>query len=715
MATHDYVIDNSTGANVRADLNLVLQAILSNNSSSSAPSTTAAYMWWADTNAGVLKIRNSANNDWVELLQLDGTITLEDGSASAPALANRGDLDTGVFFGAANQFNVATGGVERLKIDSTAVVYNEGGAAVDFRIESDTNANCFMLDASQSSIGINVAPATGYGLDILGISGYDDVFRLTAVGTNIGPRINLTPTGTGVARINATANNFQLQQGGTTALTIDTNGSVGIGTTSPLSGAKLTVASLSLAITGQNTAHSANSLRIGEEGSGLAQLRAYGADTSNAGSFQFTTSNSDGTGGSTNALRITSDGKLLVGQNSDTDGQICMQGVLAFSAGGSGTAGTSNARPNISRGADGQLLLAAGKDSGSSIRFDVAASASTNAAEIARFDSSGRFMIGQTSAGVPFTVTAAASAFGGQNTTGVFGDTASFAAGVGGGITLSGRYNSSSSQVGFAAIRGRKENSTDGDYDGVLTFATRPNGGVMTEQMRINSSGRVGIGTTSPTNVLEVDNGSSQCFARISTTNTGSGVAGLIIANSSKTAYNDGIKIKHGAGVALVTGLDDTSICRFSPLDGASGNFHVFGALSKGSGSFLIDHPLESKKDTHNLVHSFVEAPQADLIYRGKIALSDGSATVNIDTVSGMSEGTFVALNRNVQCFTTNETGWSAVKGSVSGNILTITAEDNSCSDTISWLVIGERQDQHMKETTWTDNDGKVIVEPLKA
>ena len=28
MATHDYVIDNSTGANVRADINNVLQAIL---------------------------------------------------------------------------------------------------------------------------------------------------------------------------------------------------------------------------------------------------------------------------------------------------------------------------------------------------------------------------------------------------------------------------------------------------------------------------------------------------------------------------------------------------------------------------------------------------------------------------------------------------------------------------------------------------------------
>ena len=72
MAVHDYVIDNSTGANVRADINNALAAIVSNNSSSSEPSTKYAYMWWADTTNGILKIRNSANDGWVELLQLDG-------------------------------------------------------------------------------------------------------------------------------------------------------------------------------------------------------------------------------------------------------------------------------------------------------------------------------------------------------------------------------------------------------------------------------------------------------------------------------------------------------------------------------------------------------------------------------------------------------------------------------------------------------------------
>jgi hypothetical protein len=29
-------------------------------------------------------------------------------------------------------------------------------------------------------------------------------------------------------------------------------------------------------------------------------------------------------------------------------------------------------------------------------------------------------------------------------------------------------------------------------------------------------------------------------------------------------------------------------------------------------------------------------------------------------------------------------------------------------------MVIGERQDKHMLDATWTDDNGKVIVEPLK-
>ena len=165
MATHDYIISNGTGAAVRSDLNNALAAIVSNNSNSSEPATKYAYQWWADTSNAVMKIRNSANDGWIELFQLDGTITLEDGSASTPALANRGDLDTGVFFGGANEFNIATAGTERFVINangrcgigatdaSTAqlVVYrqtvNSGNPVLEVRSNHDTtNSVKFSID-----------------------------------------------------------------------------------------------------------------------------------------------------------------------------------------------------------------------------------------------------------------------------------------------------------------------------------------------------------------------------------------------------------------------------------------------------------------------------------------------------------------------------------------------------------------------------------------
>ena len=149
-------------------------------------------------------------------------------------------------------------------------------------------------------------------------------------------------------------------------------------------------------------------------------------------------------------------------------------------------------------------------------------------------------------------------------------------------------------------------------------------------------------------------------------------------------------------------------------LEGDTGNAIFSGALSKGSGSFRIAHPLPELNETHNLVHSFIEGPQADLIYRGKVKLVKGKAEINIDESSDMTEGTFEVLCGDVQCFTTNETDWCPIKGSVKGNILKIVAKDKDCKDTISWMVIGERKDQHILETDWTDDEGHVIVEPLK-
>jgi hypothetical protein len=147
-------------------------------------------------------------------------------------------------------------------------------------------------------------------------------------------------------------------------------------------------------------------------------------------------------------------------------------------------------------------------------------------------------------------------------------------------------------------------------------------------------------------------------------------------------------------------------------LEGAGG-VHAQGNFTKSSGNFRIPHVLAGLTTTTDLVHSFVEGPQADNLYRGRATLVAGISTVNIDTTNNMTDGTFVNLNRDVQCFTSNETGWTAVKGSVTGNLLTIVAQDNTCTDTISWMVVGERWDLAMYDpkNSMTDENGKVRTE----
>jgi len=127
-------------------------------------------MWWADTTTGVLKQRNAANSAWViigtlastnlGLLSLaGGTLTgamLADdaGTAALPAIAFDGDTNTGIFRAGADQFNIATNGVERVEFGNTEVVFNDDGADVDFRVEGDTNPNLFKIDAGLDEVQV---------------------------------------------------------------------------------------------------------------------------------------------------------------------------------------------------------------------------------------------------------------------------------------------------------------------------------------------------------------------------------------------------------------------------------------------------------------------------------------------------------------------------------------------------------------------------------
>lgn len=73
MAQHDYSLANQNTASYRGDLNHSLAATVSQNSGGTAPTTTYAYMLWADTATGLLKIRNAANSAWIEVGTLAST------------------------------------------------------------------------------------------------------------------------------------------------------------------------------------------------------------------------------------------------------------------------------------------------------------------------------------------------------------------------------------------------------------------------------------------------------------------------------------------------------------------------------------------------------------------------------------------------------------------------------------------------------------------
>ncbi len=128
------------------------------------------------------------------------------------------------------------------------------------------------------------------------------------------------------------------------------------------------------------------------------------------------------------------------------------------------------------------------------------------------------------------------------------------------------------------------------------------------------------------------------------------------------------------------------------------------GALTKFSGSFEIPHP--TKGGDWQLRHSFIEGPTCDNIYRGTATLDGGSATIDLDTVSNMTDGTWEALNTNPWSMASSS--GNAITWSLSGKILTIEGPDGAVC---SWMVIGERKDPSIIKSRLTDDNGKLITE----
>ena len=322
MATHDYEIDNSTGANVRIDINNVLKAILTNNSGTTDPATiistnvgSKAFSFWADTNSSpaVLKIRNAADNAWIELFQLDGTLTLEDGSASTPALAFRDDLNTGIFSSAADTFNVATGGVERMELGATTI-FNEDGADVDFRIESDSVTHMFFIDSGNNRVGISDSSPT-CTFEVGGTTSQTAIFQSNQSTTTVsildtdGDGLNISGgTAFGHRIHTSTSESLQLGVNNSTKLTIDSSGRVLIGTTTEGNAFADDLTIATAAQTGitirSGTTHTGN-IYFSDATSGGAEAAGFFEYDHNTNKFSFGTNELTG-------VQINSSGKVSV-------------------------------------------------------------------------------------------------------------------------------------------------------------------------------------------------------------------------------------------------------------------------------------------------------------------------------------------------------------------------------------------------------------------
>jgi hypothetical protein len=120
-----------------------------------------------------------------------------------------------------------------------------------------------------------------------------------------------------------------------------------------------------------------------------------------------------------------------------------------------------------------------------------------------------------------------------------------------------------------------------------------------------------------------------------------------------------------------------------------NGGFTITGSISKGSGTFVIDHPLDPKNKL--LFHSFVESPDVKNLYDGIATLDEnGEATIELPAY-------FDALNRDPR--------YQAKPIGASMPNLSIKAEEHDNRFTIgggapggqvSWQITGIRHDPYI-------------------
>jgi hypothetical protein len=189
--------------------------------------------------------------------------------------------------------------------------------------------------------------------------------------------------------------------------------------------------------------------------------------------------------------------------------------------------------------------------------------------------------------------------------------------------------------------------------------------------------------------------GSSDTFIGVyGSSADGEGVSGLSLHSTGVEAISFGQERSDAAIYAL------GDVSQVGALAGMFiGDVSINGSLSKGGGSFKIDHPLDP--ENKYLYHSFVESPDMMNIYNGNITTDgDGQAVVELPEW-------FEALNRDFryQLTVIGSFAQAMVSEKVKGNRFVI--KTNAPNTEVSWQVTGIRHDN------WA-NKNRIPVEEVK-
>jgi len=184
----------------------------------------------------------------------------------------------------------------------------------------------------------------------------------------------------------------------------------------------------------------------------------------------------------------------------------------------------------------------------------------------------------------------------------------------------------------------------------------------------------------------EEDVGGSGVYAVGGTANL-YGLSGAgVTANGGSGSVNGGDAVDAYAGVGGFTG--GVGIYAYSLQNYAGefdGSVEIEGNLSKSSGSFKIDHPLDPANKY--LYHSFVESPDMMNIYNGNVT-TDASGTAIVTMPAW-----FEALNTDFryQLTVIGQFAQAIVASEIANGSFTI--KTNKSGVKVSWQVTGIRQD----------------------